>query len=203
MRIAQLVIAPVARAQLREVPALDATGAREGRIRLDRRLTRQIHRFAARRLRDCSLIPHRFAIASGAGHAAGVPQGRACHRRRDRHRAQRPQPAGVGQGAGRAPQAAAAPSRAGAAGAGAGRHPQGRPRTARRLRAGARPQAHHRRRHPARRRRSRRAATCRCRSRAWSTTWCGRRWPKPSAASRPRSRRISVEDLARAAEKQK
>ena len=24
-------------------------------------------------------------------------------------------------------------------------------------------------------------------ARRWSTTWCGRRWPKPSAASRPRS----------------
>src|ERR1035437_2010579 len=54
---------------------------------------------------DCSLLPLKL-VATGALHAAGVPQEHSCHCRRDRCGDQRPQPAGLGQGAGGAPSAA-------------------------------------------------------------------------------------------------
>ena len=56
----------------------------------------------ARRMPDCSLLPLKL-VATGANHAAGVPQGHSCHCRRDRCGDQRPQAAGLRQGAGGAP----------------------------------------------------------------------------------------------------
>ncbi len=102
MRIAQLVVATVARAQLLEVGIARPNRARSRRIWLNRQLSYILHMFSAGRTSDCSLLPAAFVVR-GAKHADGVPQGRSCHCRRNRRGDQRPQPAGFGQGAGGAP----------------------------------------------------------------------------------------------------